>query len=140
MPLAIAFHTYIYPTFLELWDFTLVPSVSHLTVMVIHCHPLQLVHEVQLWCVELLETIFSLDTYLDKGSCRSEAVIEISRCLVAVQRELGLSYIPEISSVVLSLFLTLVQAEFEHKQLSIIRMLLLLFKWKDEKGMIGIIQ
>lgn len=108
--------------------------------MVNHCHPLQLVHEVQLQCVELLETIFSVNTYLDKGSCRSEAVIEISRRLLAVQSELSLSYIPEISSVVLSLFLTLVQAEFEHKQLSILRMLLLLFKWKGEKGMFGIVQ
>ncbi|KAL8110066.1 protein RST1 isoform X1 [Apium graveolens] len=93
-----------------------------------------MVHEVQLQCVELLETIFSLNTYLDKGSCRSDAVIEISRRLVAVQNELGLSYIPEISSVVLSLFITLVQAEFEHKQLSILRMLLLLVKWKGKKG------
>lgn len=134
MPLAIAFHTYIYLTYLKLWEFTLVPSV-----MVNHDHPLQLVHEVQLQCVELLGTIFSL-TFLDKGSCRSEAVIEISRRLVTVQNELGLSYIPEISSVVLSLFITLVQAEFEHKQLSVLRMLLLLFKWKGKKGMISIFQ
>lgn len=92
-----------------------------------------LVHEVQLQCVELLGTIFSL-TFLDQGSCRSEAVIEISRRLVTIQNELGLSYIPEISSVVLSLFIALVQAEFEHKQLSVLRMLLLLFKWKGKKG------
>ncbi|KAL1831410.1 hypothetical protein ACET3Z_001061 [Daucus carota] len=93
-----------------------------------------LVHETQLQCVELLETIFSLNIYLDKGSCRSEAVIEMSRRLVTVQNDLGLSYIPEFSSVVLSLFIALVQAEFEHKQLSILRMLLLLLKWKGEKG------
>lgn len=103
-------------------------------------HPLQLVHEVQLQCVELLQTIFSLGTYFDKGSCRSESVIEISRRLVTVQNELGLSYMPEISSVVLSLFTILVQAEFEHRQLSVLRMLLLLFKWKGKKGMISIFQ
>lgn len=101
----------------------------------VNCYQcLQLVHEVQLCCVELLETLFSLQTYLNKCSGGSEAVIEISRSLVLVQKELGLSYIPELSSVVLSLFVTLVQSELEHEQLSILKIVFLLLKWKTENG------
>ncbi|KAA8530205.1 hypothetical protein F0562_004914 [Nyssa sinensis] len=93
-----------------------------------------LVHEAQLCGVELLETILSSCTDLHKHSGGVEAIFEISKPLLFVQKELGLSYIPELSSAILSLFFALTQSELEHEQLSILKLLLFLLKWKSENG------
>ncbi|KAI7979836.1 Protein RST1 [Camellia lanceoleosa] len=86
-----------------------------------------LVHEAQVFGVELLETVFLLSPAHHK---------HVSKCLVCVQKELGLSYIPELSTVILSLLVTLIQTELEHEQLSILKLLLFLLKWKSENGMV----
>ncbi|CAK9161769.1 unnamed protein product [Ilex paraguariensis] len=91
-----------------------------------------LVREAQVCGVELLEIIFSLHMDLQKFSGGSEAIFEVSRRLLFVQKELGLSYIPELSSVILSLFVTFIQLEVEHEQLSIAKLLLFLLAWKSE--------
>lgn len=82
--------------------------------------------------MELLETLFTLAS---KCFGLNEVVIEISRRLVVAQKELGLRYVPEMSSVILSLFITLVRSELEYEQLSILKIVLLLLKWKTENGM-----
>ncbi|XP_058188186.1 protein RST1 isoform X3 [Rhododendron vialii] len=91
-----------------------------------------LVQEAQLCVVELLETVFSLFPDMHKHSGGVEPVVEVWKRLVCGQKELGLSYIPELSRVTLSLFITLIQSEFEHQQLSILKLLIFLFKWKSE--------
>ncbi|XP_028069666.1 protein RST1 isoform X6 [Camellia sinensis] len=99
---------------------------------------LQLVHEAQLFGVELLETIFSLSPAHHKHSGGVEPIVEVSKCLVCVQKELGLSYIPELSTVILSLLVTLIQTELEHEQLSILKLLLFLLKWKSENDAVNL--
>lgn len=85
--------------------------------------------------MEMLEMYFSLCTHLHKRSGGGEAVIEVSRHLLVAQKELGLSYIPELSSVILSLFVSLIQSDLEHEQLSILKLLFFLLKWKGGCGM-----
>ncbi|KAK3032084.1 hypothetical protein RJ639_036298 [Escallonia herrerae] len=91
-----------------------------------------LVHEAQLCGVELLETILSLHICISRRSGGGDATLEIARRLFVVQQELSLSYIHEVSSVMLSLLVTLFQSELEHEQLSILKLLLLLLTWKSE--------
>ncbi|KAI8533657.1 hypothetical protein RHMOL_Rhmol10G0026200 [Rhododendron molle] len=69
---------------------------------------------------------------MHKHSGGVEPVVEVWKRLVCGQKELGLSYIPELSRVTLSLFITLIQSEFERQQLSILKLLIFLFKWKSE--------
>lgn len=84
--------------------------------------------------VELLDTVLSLCTDLQKRCTRNGQIIELSKRLLFVQKELGLQYIPDFISVVASLFIILIQAEFEHEQLSILKLSLFLLKWKNENG------
>jgi hypothetical protein len=42
---------------------------------------------------------------------------------------------PEISSTLLSLFVVLIQSDLEYEQLSLLKLLNFLLKWKSEKGM-----
>ncbi|KAL6960557.1 hypothetical protein U1Q18_038320 [Sarracenia purpurea var. burkii] len=90
-----------------------------------------LVHEAQLCGVELLEAVFSL--LPDHNRCGGvEPIVEVSKCLVCIQKELGLSYIPDMSEMTLSLFVMLIHSDFEHEQLSILKLLIFLMKWKSE--------
>lgn len=91
-----------------------------------------LIYEAQLCSRELLETILSNDIDLQKHSSGSESIVELSKRLLVVMKELGLQYIPELSSVMLLLFVVLIQSEVEHEQLSIMKLLLFLLKWKSE--------
>ncbi|KAF6157441.1 hypothetical protein GIB67_004379 [Kingdonia uniflora] len=88
--------------------------------------------EVQLCGVEVLETLLSLCTNLDKQFVQKESILELSKNILAVQKELHLQYIPELSSVTTSLFIILTLAEFEHEQLSILKLSIFLLKWKRE--------
>ena len=94
----------------------------------------QLIHEAQLCGAELLEMVFSMCTYIYKYSSGEECIFDMSRRLIVVQAELGLKYIPEASTVMLSLFVTLNQSELEHIQLSILKLVLDLIKWKSRNG------
>ncbi|KAF5961960.1 hypothetical protein HYC85_003169 [Camellia sinensis] len=85
-----------------------------------------------------IETIFSLSPAHHKHSGGVEPIVEVSKCLVCVQKELGLSYIPELSTVILSLLVTLIQTELEHEQLSILKLLLFLLKWKSENDAVNL--
>ncbi|KAI7734388.1 hypothetical protein M8C21_024541, partial [Ambrosia artemisiifolia] len=90
-----------------------------------------LIHEAQLCGAELSEMVFSLCTDIHKFSGGKECIFDMSRRLIVVQAELGLKYIPEASSVMLSLFVSLIQSELEHIQLSILKLVLDLIKWKN---------
>ncbi|XAR51899.1 hypothetical protein NMG60_11006692 [Bertholletia excelsa] len=96
-----------------------------------------LVQEAQLCGVELVETIFSLPQLHYKHSGGVESMVEVLKRLVWVQKELGLSYIPKMSTVILPLFLHLIQSELEHEQLSILKVLLFLLKWKSENEFVA---
>ncbi|MCD7462940.1 hypothetical protein HAX54_049652, partial [Datura stramonium] len=88
-------------------------------------------HEVQLCGVELLDAMFSLCTN-PKHTSSIENILEVSRRILIVQKDLGLSYMPELSTVTLSLFMVLVQSELEHEQFLEVKLILFLLKWKNE--------
>ncbi|KAJ4834185.1 hypothetical protein Tsubulata_018875 [Turnera subulata] len=92
------------------------------------------VTEAQLFGVELSETILSLLAHVDGPSSGRELIIELVKRLFVVQKDLALQYIAEISSAVLSLFVVLIQSEVEHEQLSLLKLLIFLMRWKGENG------
>lgn len=63
-----------------------------------------------------------------------EPIFELSRRLLSVQKDLGLRWEPGLSSTMVSLFTMLVQSELEHEQISILKFVLLIMKWKYDKG------
>lgn len=96
----------------------------------------QLVEEAQLCGVELLEAILSLHGDFRPYSSGVEKILEVLWRVLAVQKELGLNYITELKSVILSLFIIFIQSELEHEQYSIVKLVLYLLRWKNENGMI----
>ncbi|CAI8594541.1 unnamed protein product [Vicia faba] len=92
-----------------------------------------LIAEVQLHAVEFLGTVLSLLTCLQWHSGGYEPIIELSRRLCSVQKDLGLQWEPGLSTIMASLFTILVQSELEHGQISISKLLLLILKWKYDK-------
>ncbi|CAN1347171.1 Protein RST1 [Linum perenne] len=92
------------------------------------------VTEVQQLGVELAETTLSL---LDCDQGRhggSESIFQLLKRLFVVQKDLGLEYIPELSATLLSLSTILAQSELEHEQLSLLKLLIFLFRWKKENS------
>lgn len=85
--------------------------------------------------MELSETILSLLTCLHGQSGGSERILELVKQLFVIQKDLGLQYMPELSSAVLSLLVVLIQSELEHDQLSVLKLLIFIVKWKSENGM-----
>jgi len=85
--------------------------------------------------VELLDVMFSLCTN-PKHTSSIENILEVSRRILIVQKDLGLSYIPELSTITLSLFMVLMQSELEHEQFLEVKLILFLLKWKNENGMV----
>ncbi|KAL5725459.1 hypothetical protein ACHQM5_008601 [Ranunculus cassubicifolius] len=82
--------------------------------------------------LELVQTLLSLYTDIDKHFGGKEVIVELSKRLLLAQKQLGLQYIPNISLVLTSLFIILCRTEFEHEQLSIMKLSLFLLKWKTE--------
>lgn len=79
--------------------------------------------------MELLRAIFSfLDDLMHFGGV--ENILGMARRLLVVQR-----YVPELSAVILSLFIPLMQSKVEHEQLAIMKVLLFLLEWKSETGL-----
>lgn len=93
-----------------------------------------LIAEAQLCGVELLENILSLCTCHRRHSGGNELIVELAKRLLFVQKDLGLQYVTELSSVVLSMFVILTESELEHEQLSILKIFHFLLKWKCENG------
>ncbi|XP_031384334.1 protein RST1 isoform X2 [Punica granatum] len=94
--------------------------------------------ETQLCGVELLETVLLLNTSPLENSGWIGPIIEFSNRILVLQKDLGLGYLPEVSSVTLSLFVILIQSELEHEQMSMLKLLLHLLKWKcDTEHLVG---
>lgn len=90
--------------------------------------------EVQLCGLELFEKILSVCTAGHKHSGSIEPVVELSKNLLLSQKDNGFPYAPKLSAAMLSLFIILVQSELEHEQLSTLKLLHLLLKWKYGNG------
>lgn len=58
--------------------------------------------------------------------------------LLTVQKDIGLPWLPGLSSIILSLFIIIVQSELEHEHISILKLLLFILKWKCDSGMFSI--
>ncbi|KAH0923800.1 hypothetical protein HID58_023818 [Brassica napus] len=88
--------------------------------------------EVHVLGVQLVDTVLLLCASPHVQNTEQEAVIESLRHLLAVQKDLGLPYSRDLSLVVLSLLFMLAKSSVEHEQLSILKLLLFLLKWKSE--------
>ncbi|GAV70241.1 DUF3730 domain-containing protein [Cephalotus follicularis] len=91
-----------------------------------------LIIETQVCGLELLSAVLSLCTSSLKHSGGSEPIVALLKRLLIVQKDLGLQYMRELSSALLSLFFILIESELEHEQLSTLKFLLFLLKWKAE--------
>ncbi|KAE9585989.1 hypothetical protein Lalb_Chr24g0397171 [Lupinus albus] len=89
-----------------------------------------LITEAQQCAVEFMETILSLSTCLQCQPGGHEPIFELSKRLLSVQQDLGLRWVPRLSSTMVSLFMILVKSELEHEQISMLKLLLLILKWK----------
>ncbi|KAK1298001.1 hypothetical protein QJS10_CPB14g00074 [Acorus calamus] len=87
--------------------------------------------KVQLCGLALLEILLSICTAIHKPYDGCEVVIEHAKHLLLVQKELGLRYIPEYISILRSLFLILVQVEYEHEQLTLLKFSVFLLRWRN---------
>ncbi|KAL8153890.1 hypothetical protein V2J09_011650 [Rumex salicifolius] len=91
------------------------------------------VKETQLSSIKLLKALLSPCSNIDKPFA-IKPIIEFSRCLLGVQKELGLPYPQDLLSPVLSLFVILNKLEVEHEQLSMLNLLAIVFSWRIEDG------
>lgn len=98
---------------------------------------MQLISEAQLCGFELLETILSLCLFHHKHFGWIEPIAELARRVLFVQKDLGLQYVTKVSSVMLPLFVIFIQLELEHEQLSVLKLLHFLLKWKYGDGMVN---
>ncbi|VFQ73532.1 unnamed protein product [Cuscuta campestris] len=96
------------------------------------------VHEAQLCSAELLDAIFSLHNDLLQPAGSLEYILEISRRLLDVQKELGLSFLPELSSAISFFIIRLIYSELEHEQLSAVKLLSFILSWKNGSGKTGL--
>lgn len=83
--------------------------------------------------MELLDAMLCTNP---KHTSSVENILEVSRRILIVQKDLGFGYTPELSTITLSLFMILVQSELEHEQFLAVKLILFLLKWKNENGMI----
>ncbi|CAH8361043.1 unnamed protein product [Eruca vesicaria subsp. sativa] len=88
--------------------------------------------EVHVLGVQLVDTVLLLCASPHVQNTEQEDVIESLRHLLVVQKDLGLPYSRDLSLVVLSLVFMLAKSSVEHEQLSILKLLLFLLKWKSE--------
>ncbi|KAK4282352.1 hypothetical protein QN277_013739 [Acacia crassicarpa] len=88
--------------------------------------------EAQQNAVEFLDTVLSLVTCLQWHGGDNEFLFELSKRLFSVQRDHGLTCLPSLSSTMVSLWTILVQSELEHVQISILKLISTILKWKYE--------
>lgn len=84
--------------------------------------------------VQFVDAVLFLCASPHSQTNEQESVIETLKHLLAVQKDLGLPYSRDLSLVVLSLVFMLSKSSVEHEQLSILKFLLFLLKWKNENG------
>ncbi|KAG4182176.1 hypothetical protein ERO13_A09G028500v2 [Gossypium hirsutum] len=91
-----------------------------------------LITEAQLCGVELIENVLSLYMSPCKQSDEIEPIVELLKHMLVAQKDLALHYMPELASVILSLSVLLIESDLEHQQLSILKFLQFLLKWKSK--------
>lgn len=100
-----------------------------------------MIEDAQRCSAELLSMLFSVCAYHhEKAKGHVEAIIDVSRHLLMVQKELGLPYIYEFVKIVVSTSIILPQLEFEHEQLSVLNFLIVLMEWKVEGSIFKLIK
>ncbi|KAL9254781.1 RST1-like protein [Drosera capensis] len=90
------------------------------------------IHKVQLNGVDLLEALLAIYSIFEQHNIGCEDVINLVSRLLGAQKDLGLRYVPELSTTVLYLCLHLTVLELEHEQSSILSLLSLLLDWKSK--------
>ncbi|EPS60883.1 hypothetical protein M569_13918, partial [Genlisea aurea] len=90
------------------------------------------VGEAQLCGLLLLQEILSL--YRDINNClgATEKILFVSRHLIVRQKDIGLTYVTELSSVMVFMFYILSRSELEHEQYAILTLIGLLLQWKNQ--------
>ena len=81
--------------------------------------------------VESLEALLSVFSEHHKP-CRWMFLVELLMRLLVAQKDFGLPYLPEFSLVAVSMSALLCRAEFEHEQLTILKLLFFLKQWMVE--------
>lgn len=119
---------------LSLWSGFFSPGIND--KIILSCHCWQLIAEAHLCGLELFEKILSISSAAHMQSGLIEPILELSKHLLFAQKDIGLHYVPKLSSAMLTLFIILVQSELEHEQLSTLKLLHLLLKWKYGNGML----
>lgn len=85
--------------------------------------------------MELLETVLALNAVPLEIPGWITPIIEFADRILVLFIDLGLYYLPELSSTTLSLSIILTQSELEHEQMSMLKLLLHLLSWKCDTGM-----
>ncbi|KAG6524249.1 hypothetical protein ZIOFF_014155 [Zingiber officinale] len=83
-------------------------------------------------CNNLLENLLSLCILPGKPWGGTETILELSKRLLAAQRELGLPFLSEHAMVTVFVSIVLSKVEFEHEHLSALKLLTYLYNWKNE--------
>ncbi|VAH72993.1 unnamed protein product [Triticum turgidum subsp. durum] len=91
-------------------------------------------YDAQASSVELLEILLSQCSLHHQLLGMSCAVLQLSKYLFSVQKDLGLCYLPEISGVLSSLSCILGALEFESEQLAGLKFLAFLIEWRHENA------
>ncbi|KAF3786721.1 RST1 protein [Nymphaea thermarum] len=93
---------------------------------------LEYASEVQVAGAELLERLLSCCASCGGEYAEIEVLIVLSKRLLLLQRNHGLRYMQTFSSAIAFLFFILTKAEFEHEQLAILNLLIMLLDWRHE--------
>ncbi|CAN6446135.1 unnamed protein product [Victoria cruziana] len=88
--------------------------------------------EVQVAGAELLQRLLYCCTSYYGEYAEIEVLITLSKRLVLLQRTHGLRYMQTFSSAIALLFFILTKAEFEHEQLAILNLLIMILDWRHE--------
>ncbi|KAJ1282422.1 hypothetical protein BS78_03G050600 [Paspalum vaginatum] len=91
-------------------------------------------YDAQANSVMLMETLISQCSFHKKFLGIVSSIFELSKHLFSVQKDLGSCYLPEISVVLSSLSYSLSGLEFEHEQLTGLKLLAFLIEWKYENA------
>uniref|UniRef100_A0A7N0TGW4 DUF3730 domain-containing protein n=1 Tax=Kalanchoe fedtschenkoi TaxID=63787 RepID=A0A7N0TGW4_KALFE len=93
--------------------------------------PELLINGAQLCGVELVETVLSRCSELDNSSATSDFVL-LATQIISVQKEAGLKFVPQLSTVLVALTVILTKSELEYEQVPVVKLLVLLLNWKNE--------
>uniref|UniRef100_A0A0E0FGU3 DUF3730 domain-containing protein n=1 Tax=Oryza nivara TaxID=4536 RepID=A0A0E0FGU3_ORYNI len=100
-------------------------------------HAQMATYDAQANSVELIEMLLSQCSLHHQFMGNTSVVLGLSKHLFLAQKDLGLCYLPEISVVLSSLAFILSGLEFEHEQLSGLKLLAFLIEWRHENDLLA---